>query len=92
MSHRRLALLAVAGAVLGLAAVVAGVAGAGEAALVLVTLAFLALGGALIGIVLAEAPRPRERRPSYTGETAWLRALMKQQRPAERPRRRESAD
>jgi hypothetical protein len=85
--------LAVIGAVLGLAAVVAGVAGAGDAAIVLATLAFVALGAALMGIVLAETSRPRERRPSYTGETAWLRAMLKQQPPpAKRPRRTRPPD
>jgi hypothetical protein len=81
ITPRRMAALALAGAVLGLAAAAVGIAGAGDVALALAVLAFVALGGAFVGTVLTAMPRPSERRESYTGETAWIRAQLAKRRP-----------
>jgi len=81
ITPRRMTALALAGAVLGLAALAVGIAGAGDAALALAALAFVALLGAFVGIMLTAMPRPRRRRESYTGEAAWIRAELAKSRP-----------
>jgi hypothetical protein len=91
-----MALLAVLGAVLGVGAAIAGILGVADAAVLFVTLAALALVGAFVGLILRTTTRvPHERRPAFTGETAWLRAMLREHPkplPRDDEQRRRSSD
>lgn len=81
LTHRHAGIAAVTGALVGVGALLAAVYGAEAIALMLASAGFIALTSAFVGAVVTSALEMRrsKRQPSYTGEIAWLREMLRQQ-------------